>query len=385
MRRSPTPSPQTSARQRARRLVPRRSGDSSSNRRLISASRGTSDWSAATWPSSVSSEQGGPTIGGMCNPAQQAFVFERIGNSGHVAGAEAERVGQGLHLGRALAVQRFEHAQPWVGEPALRARIEPLQEQLREPGRQLEQLAMGNVGRGDCYVTTVRRWSGVTSMLMRPGYRISEPRDCVVSDTYIWYYYAVPLYQEAHHDHNHDHTPPRHRHLGVRPQPLRRLFKVRHLGLTNVRGRFNGVDAWLEVGDDLASTQFGATIDIATIDTNQADRDAHLLSTDFFSAEQHPTMTFASTAIRDLGSDEYEADGDLTINGITKPVTLAVEFTGADDHPGDGKLHSGFIATAQVCATTSASTSTCRSASTSSPSARRSTSRSTSSSPRHEA
>ena len=125
-------------------------------------------------------------------------------------------------------------------------------------------------------------------------------------------------------------------------------FKVRHLGLTNVRGRFNGVDAWLEVGEDLPSTRFGATIDIAPIDTNQADRDAHLLSTDFFSAEQHPTMTFASTAIRDLGSDEFEADGDLTINGITRPVTLSVEFTGATTHPGDGKLHSGFIATAQV-------------------------------------
>ena len=125
-------------------------------------------------------------------------------------------------------------------------------------------------------------------------------------------------------------------------------FKVRHLGLTNVRGRFNGVDAWLEVGEDLASTRFGASIDIASIDTNQADRDAHLRSTDFFAADEHPTMTFASTAIRELGSDEYEADGDLTINGITMPVTLAVEFSGAIVHPGDGQLHSGFIATAQI-------------------------------------
>jgi polyisoprenoid-binding protein YceI len=125
-------------------------------------------------------------------------------------------------------------------------------------------------------------------------------------------------------------------------------FKVRHLGLTNVHGRFNGVDAWLEVGDELAGTSFGATIDIATIDTNNADRDAHLLSTDFFSAEAHPTMTFASGAIREVGTDEYEADGDLTINGITKPVTLAVEFTGATVHPGDGKEHSGFIATAKI-------------------------------------
>ena len=125
-------------------------------------------------------------------------------------------------------------------------------------------------------------------------------------------------------------------------------FKVRHLGLTNVHGRFNGVDAWLAVGDDLAGTSFGATIDIASIDTNNADRDAHLLSTDFFSADAHPTLTFTSTVIRETGSDEYEADGDLTINGVTKPVTLAVEFTGAADHPGDGKLHSGFIATAKI-------------------------------------
>jgi len=125
-------------------------------------------------------------------------------------------------------------------------------------------------------------------------------------------------------------------------------FKVRHLGLTNVRGRFNGVEAWLEVGDDLATTSFGATIDINSIDTNQADRDAHLRSTDFFSADSHPTMTFTSTGIRQVGDDEYEADGDLTINGVTKSVTLDVEFTGAVVHPGDGKLHSGFTATGQI-------------------------------------
>jgi polyisoprenoid-binding protein YceI len=125
-------------------------------------------------------------------------------------------------------------------------------------------------------------------------------------------------------------------------------FKVRHLGLTNVHGRFNGVNAWLEVGDDLPSTRFGATIDIATIDTNNSDRDAHLQSTDFFAADAHPTMTFTSKEIRQAGDDEYEADGELTINGVTNPVTLAVEFTGATVHPGDGKLHSGFIATTKI-------------------------------------
>ncbi|MET0323897.1 MAG: YceI family protein [Ilumatobacteraceae bacterium] len=125
-------------------------------------------------------------------------------------------------------------------------------------------------------------------------------------------------------------------------------FKVRHLGLTNVRGRFNGIDASLVVGEDLAGTSVGATIDIGSVDTNNADRDAHLRTTDFFAADAHPTITFASTAIRDEGDGEYEADGDLTINGVTKPVTLKVEFTGEVVHPGDGKAHAGFIATAQI-------------------------------------
>lgn len=125
-------------------------------------------------------------------------------------------------------------------------------------------------------------------------------------------------------------------------------FKVRHLGLTNVRGRFNGIDASLDVGESLTATKFGATIDIATIDTNQPDRDAHLRSTDFFSADSNPTMTFASTGITDAGDGEYRAAGDLTINGVTRPVTLDVEFTGVMVHPGDGLEHAGFIATTKI-------------------------------------
>lgn len=125
-------------------------------------------------------------------------------------------------------------------------------------------------------------------------------------------------------------------------------FRVRHLGLTNVRGRFNGFDVTLVVGDSIEDTAINATIDIATVDTNQPDRDAHLRSTDFFSADSHPQMTFASTGIHDLGNDEYELTGDLTINGVTKPVTLSVEHTGSQVHPADGKERAGFIATAQV-------------------------------------
>jgi len=125
-------------------------------------------------------------------------------------------------------------------------------------------------------------------------------------------------------------------------------FKVRHLGLSNVRGRFNDFASTLDVGGDLSSTSFGATIKVASIDTNNSDRDGHLLGTDFFSADNNPEIHFASTAIRDSGDGEYEADGNLTINGVTQPVTLKVEHTGVEVFPGDGKQHAGFIATTQI-------------------------------------
>lgn len=125
-------------------------------------------------------------------------------------------------------------------------------------------------------------------------------------------------------------------------------FKVRHIGLTNVRGRFNRFDAQLTVGESLEQTAVEATIDMSSVDTNQPDRDAHLRSTDFFSADEHPTMSFRSTAVRATGDDEYALDGELTINGVTKPVTLDVEFTGSETFPGDGLLHAGFIGTTQV-------------------------------------
>lgn len=125
-------------------------------------------------------------------------------------------------------------------------------------------------------------------------------------------------------------------------------FKVRHLGLSNVRGRFGQFDSQLVVGDDLASTALTASIAISSVDTNQPDRDAHLLSTDFFSADANPTIDFASRSIRESGDGDYVAQGDLTINGVTQPVDLAVEFTGSAVHPGDGKEHAGFLATTTI-------------------------------------
>jgi polyisoprenoid-binding protein YceI len=125
-------------------------------------------------------------------------------------------------------------------------------------------------------------------------------------------------------------------------------FKVRHIGLSNVRGRFNRYEATLTVGGSLDDTQVTADIDLASVDTNQPDRDAHLLGTDFFSAEQHPTMAFRSTAVYEKGDGEYELVGELTLNGITKPIPLNVEFHGTQVFPGDGKEHAGFSATTVI-------------------------------------
>lgn len=122
-------------------------------------------------------------------------------------------------------------------------------------------------------------------------------------------------------------------------------FKVRHIGLSNVRGRFNRLGATLSVGEILADTRVEATIEMSSVDTNQPDRDAHLLGTDFFSADQHPLMTFRSTGIRAAGDGEYALDGELALNGVTRPVTLDVEFYGVETLPADGSTHAGFSAT----------------------------------------
>jgi polyisoprenoid-binding protein YceI len=124
-------------------------------------------------------------------------------------------------------------------------------------------------------------------------------------------------------------------------------FKVRHLGLSNVRGRFNRFDATLTVGDTLDHVTVSATVDMASVDTNQPDRDAHLRGTDFFSTDAHPEMTFVSTAIRE-GDDGYRLEGDLTINGITRATTFEVEFSGVGTFPGDGSTHAGFTATGVI-------------------------------------
>lgn len=131
-----------------------------------------------------------------------------------------------------------------------------------------------------------------------------------------------------------------HNHSGV-------SFVVRHLGLSNVRGRFDAFDATLDVGSELGAVGVHATVDLSSVDTNNPDRDAHLRSTDFFETDRQPVMTFVSTAITGAG-DAYELTGELTIAGVTKSVTFDVEFNGTEVFPADQRTHAGFSATGNI-------------------------------------
>jgi polyisoprenoid-binding protein YceI len=125
-------------------------------------------------------------------------------------------------------------------------------------------------------------------------------------------------------------------------------FRIRHLGLSNVRGRFDKFDATLVIGARLEDTRVTASIDMASVDTNQPDRDAHLRSTDFFSTDQHPEMTFTSTGVTKRSDDEYQLAGELTINGKTRDVVMDVEFNGVEVFPADGSTHAGFSAATEL-------------------------------------
>lgn len=125
------------------------------------------------------------------------------------------------------------------------------------------------------------------------------------------------------------------------------LFSIRHLGLAKVRGRFDRFETALDVGPTLAETRVAATIDLASINTNNTDRDTHLRSTDFFSTDEHPAMRFISHGIQPAG-EQWELQGEVTLNGHTRPLTLVVEFNGVQEFPGQNRRHAGFSATGSL-------------------------------------
>ncbi len=106
-------------------------------------------------------------------------------------------------------------------------------------------------------------------------------------------------------------------------------FKVRHLGISSVRGEFAAYDAAITMDpENLESIQASVTIEIASIDTKNDRRDNHLRSDDFFSAETFPTMTFESTGVTSVDGASFALAGNLTIRDVTKEVVLHGEFLG---------------------------------------------------------
>jgi polyisoprenoid-binding protein YceI len=117
-------------------------------------------------------------------------------------------------------------------------------------------------------------------------------------------------------------------------------FKVKHMMITNVSGSFGKFDVTVETdGDDFSTAKIDFTADVASVTTGSEQRDGHIKSPDFFDKANYPEMKFVSTEMKNLGNDNYELHGNLTINAITKPATLNVEFGGMGIDPwGNAKV-----------------------------------------------
>jgi polyisoprenoid-binding protein YceI len=118
------------------------------------------------------------------------------------------------------------------------------------------------------------------------------------------------------------------------PTHTRIGFLARHAMVTKVRGAFNEFEGTATVdGNNPANSSVRVTIDAASIDTRNAQRDEHLRTNDFLALEQYPQITFASTDIRQVDETTFEVTGDLTIKDVTNQVTVPFEFEGASQDP----------------------------------------------------
>ncbi|HWB24223.1 MAG TPA: YceI family protein [Chitinophagaceae bacterium] len=126
------------------------------------------------------------------------------------------------------------------------------------------------------------------------------------------------------------------------------MFKVRHLMISNVTGSFKKFDATVESeAPDFTDAKISFEADVDSVDTNNAQRDGHLKSDDFFNAEQYPKLTFVSTGITKEGDEDYKLEGNLTIRDITKHVTLNVTYNGTTVDPW-GQTKVGFEITGKI-------------------------------------
>jgi polyisoprenoid-binding protein YceI len=131
----------------------------------------------------------------------------------------------------------------------------------------------------------------------------------------------------------------------IDPAHSQAAFTVRHMGISNVNGRFGNISGTISIDEkDFTRSSVNATIDATTVDTGVVQRDGHLKSPDFFDSAKYPTMSFVSKSIART-SDGYAISGDLTIHGVTKSVVLKVDAPEKEQLGPDNKLHNGFNAT----------------------------------------
>ena len=125
-------------------------------------------------------------------------------------------------------------------------------------------------------------------------------------------------------------------------------FKVKHLMISNVLGNFKTFEGQVSTaGNDFSTSVISFSLETASVDTEIADRDAHLKSADFFDVENHPKITFEGNGLKDLGDDLYDLTGNLTIKGVSHPVTLSVEYGGIMADPW-GNVKAGFSITGKI-------------------------------------
>jgi polyisoprenoid-binding protein YceI len=125
-------------------------------------------------------------------------------------------------------------------------------------------------------------------------------------------------------------------------------FGVKHLMISTVKGQFSDVKGTLRLDDaEPANSTVEVEVGVSSVDTREEKRDAHLKSSDFFSVEEYPAMTFRSTSVERMGEDRYRVTGDLTIRGVTKSVVLEVEREGQVKDPWGGE-RIGFTAVTKL-------------------------------------
>ena len=136
--------------------------------------------------------------------------------------------------------------------------------------------------------------------------------------------------------------------FAIDPQHSQVDFGIKHMAISTVHGRFAIKDGTVDLDPaNVLGSSVTATIDVASVDTGEAQRDGHLRSPDFFDTAKFPTATFKSTKITKSG-DGYEVIGDLELHGVTKPVTLHMEAPSKGQVAMDKKEHRGFTATTTI-------------------------------------